>query len=635
MIMEKKLQTLLMELMNNQTMNGNDLAKVIQMSSRTVRTCIRELNQILPLHGAHIESNKTLGYRLELDDAERFLAFMKEEATQETNYNDSESRLNYVFERFISTNDAIKLDDLCESMFLSRTQLKQTLRQLRLFLTLHDLKLIHKAHIGMKIHGSEINRRLAMAHFDTWIKNQVTSSPHQSNADILNKIADIVSSCIQNADFEISDDIYQNLITHLFIAYERIKQHQYVPLDEVLMRKIKKEAEYEIARHIMTLMSTLLNIEYIEEECSYITIHLCGKNSRKRQNEMISNAIFDLAYKMIHVVVEETGYEFNDIFKLQIALAQHLMPLEKRIQYQVYLKNPLLDDIKKKLFVAYEIALTACEMINDEYHCILPEDEVAYFALHINLAIERNKNEVIKKNILIVCSSGVGSAQLLKHSFMEQFSKYVKYLDVCSLSDVASRNLNAYSCIFTTVPIDTKCTIPIILINHFISHSDMKIIKTNLLHNNHTHTSLSYFKEELFFVDDEFLTKEEAICTMVKRCRSIYDLPDDFEEEILKRESIASTEFNEFIVFPHASKLVCDETFVSVVILKKPLLWNRYKIRIILLACIENKLVKDLDQFYHCLTSLISRDDLQWKLIQKPTYSTLAQMIEEVNNDES
>lgn len=632
--MEKKIQTLLMELMNNQTMTGNDLAKAINMSSRTVRTCIKELNELLPHHGAHIESNKTVGYMLELDNPELFLEFMKSETTLENDFNDSNKRLSHVCNQFIATKEAIKLDDLAESMFLSRTQLKQTIKQLRVFLALHDLKLTHKAHIGMQIVGSEINRRLALAHFDAWLTNESMSYSLSSHDDILNKIADIVQSCIQNADYEISDDIYHNLITHLFITYERIKQGQFVPIDEVLMKKIKEEPEYEIARHIMSLMATLLNIEYIEAECSYITIHLCGKNSKKTQNEMITNATFDLAYQMIQVVSNETGYELNDVFQLQIALAQHLMPLEKRIHYQVYLKNPLLDDIKKKLFVAYEIALVACDVINDAYHCNLPEDEVAYFALHINLAIERNKNEGFKKNILIVCSSGIGSAQLLKHSFMEQFANYVKSLDVCSLADVSSRNLTAYSCIFTTVPIDLECPVPIVLINHFISHTDVKKIKLNLLHSNNTHTSLSYFKEQLFYVVEEFPSKEAAISMMVEKCRELYDLPDDFEEEILKRENIASTEFNEFIAFPHASRLVCDETFVSVVVLKKPLLWNRYKIRIILLACIENKLVKELDEFYHCLTSIISRDDLQWKLIQKPTYATLMQIIDEVSYED-
>ena len=74
-----------------------------------------------------------------------------------------------------------------------------------------------------------------------------------------------------------------------------------------------------------------------------------------------------------------------------------MIPLLKRIQYQMYMDNPLLLDIKKRLIVAYELAVKGCELINKHYHCQLPDDEIAYFALHINLSLEQKKNHIYKR----------------------------------------------------------------------------------------------------------------------------------------------------------------------------------------------------------------------------------------------
>ena len=51
--------------------------------------------------------------------------------------------------------------------------------------------------------------------------------------------------------------------------------------------------------------------------------------------------------------------------------------------------NPLKDEIKSKLIMAYELAVKACVVINQRFNCTLSEDEIAYFALHINLSLEQ------------------------------------------------------------------------------------------------------------------------------------------------------------------------------------------------------------------------------------------------------
>ena len=120
--MDRKQKSILIELMNHEFVSGQDLAAYIQMSTRSVRTIIK--NIIQDIKGARIESG-SFGYRLVIEDSAMFLQYLQQEKT----FEDSQSRFQYIFNRFIENNDYIKVDDLCEELYLSKTQLKQSIPQ--------------------------------------------------------------------------------------------------------------------------------------------------------------------------------------------------------------------------------------------------------------------------------------------------------------------------------------------------------------------------------------------------------------------------------------------------------------------------------------------------------------------------
>lgn len=633
--MEQRKQQILMELMEVECVTGTQLARKIKMSTRTVRTLIKEIHEEIQGYGAHIEASKTLGYQLVIDQAESFLTYLqnqRDEVVQE-DYNDQEQRTKYLFSLFMKRKDYVKLDDVCESLFISRTQLKQSLKILREYYAQYDLVLEHKPHMGMKLIGNELNRRLCIAHFSMMedeLTNPLLSLRHQEG-EVVKTIENIMFSCIQNADYTISDDTAQNLLMHLFIAVKRMEMHQVIPLEALMLEKLKQESEYEIAQHMMTLLSQMFSIPYEESECGYITLHLCAKKASRHDALIIPDEVVEQVTKMLKYVRDVTAYDFTHDFHLHLALSQHIVPLQKRMEYALFMINPLLKEIKSKLLTAYEIAFCACEVLQEWTTCRLPEDEIAYFALHFNVAMERSHKDIVKRNILIVCSSGAGSAQLLKYHFMENFSSYIKTLDVCSAYALTLEKAKDYDYIFTTISLLIELPIPIIQIHHFIDQSDISLISEHLRNQEEKQALLSYFKKSLFFVEESYANKEEALSSIVARCRSLYELPDDYEQELLERECISSTEFNNFIVFPHSSRLVSDETFVSITVLKKPMVWTKHKIRIILFACIEKGSMKKLESFYKAITAIITHEEYQWQLLEKPEYATLEAILKELS----
>lgn len=142
--MESHQKEIIIALMSKGTMSGEELSGIIKMTTRSVRSIVKSINE--DVKGAHIISGN-FGYKLDIQDPEVLISYMQENHKEE-------DRLTYLFMRFIDTKDYLKIDDLCEELYLSRTQLKESLKNLRLFLNDYDVSIETKVHQGLRLFGS-------------------------------------------------------------------------------------------------------------------------------------------------------------------------------------------------------------------------------------------------------------------------------------------------------------------------------------------------------------------------------------------------------------------------------------------------------------------------------------------------
>ena len=72
-------------------------------------------------------------------------------------------------------------------------------------------------------------------------------------------------------------------------------------------------------------------------------------------------------------------------------------------------------DIKEKYAEVFQAAILASRLIQSEFYVEVSEDEVGYITIHFGAALERiNYQEKKKARVAIVCSSGVGTTNLLE-----------------------------------------------------------------------------------------------------------------------------------------------------------------------------------------------------------------------------
>lgn len=630
---KKRWNDILDQLSETEMVTSESLAQKLNLSSRTIRNEMKELKAVLEQVGAHLVSKTSTGYLLQIEDQKKYGEFLSTLKDQGDIPETSKERVQYLLETLLANNDQyVKLEDLSDQIYVSRSSLTNDLKEVRQMLKEYNLKLITRPGYGIKVEGREFDLRLCIA--ASTIGRIEKKSNCQENS--LRKIADCIQLGLQDTPLHISEVSYHNLIVHIYIALQRINDDCHVPLEAKQLKMIKKEAEFVDAKRIAALLEETFVITIPETEIGYIAIHLASKRiieaSEVQDNVVIDQKINDVVKHMLDVIEKNYNLRFHEDLELRMVLAMHLIPFAVRMQYDMNLKNPLLKEIKTRYTLAYMIAISACEVLKEVYHKQIQEDEIGYFALHFNLALERRKHQGTKKNILIVCSTGRGSAQMLVYRMQEEFGKYLDHIVTCDVLQVEQYDFRNIDYVITTVPIPYSVPRPILQIQLFLEEQDIKAIRS-LLNGENTSSLQQYFHPDLFLSNLEVETKEEAIEAIVKRIHQVKSIPDDFLEAVFAREKMAVTAFGNRVAIPHPNRAMSEETFVCVAVLKKPIDWNRQKVQFIFMLSLTTAKDKNMEQFSRITSKLLFSQEYINEIIKSPKYSTLMKLLGNIEKE--
>lgn len=585
---------------------SEEVASFFKVSSRTIRKWCKEVNNSLAGNGGGIEVKPRLGIRLVIENEEVFTAFLKQISNVDNNVpNSQEERVQYLLEYLLVSEEYVRLDDLSEQLYVSKSSLSNDLKIVKERLKEYNLILETKARYGMKVSGNEFDLRLCITNNTSErLMEQAGYKTSGNSKNEIEAISKVLNDIFNKNQFKISDIAYQNLITHIFVSVKRLQNNDEIVLGTEELSALQQDYrnEYQLAKQISLGITEIFQQELPEVEVGYIAIHLASKKiidlqHVRNENLVITNEINQIVKKMLQTIYDFFKVDFRDDLELRMALASHLVPLKVRISYDLNLKNPLLKEIKTRFTLAYTIAVQACDILKEQFHKEIGEDEIGYFALHFNLALERKKRKIDLKNILIVCSSGKGTAELLVYRFKIEFGNYLNKVDTSELYQLKKIDFKQYDYVISTVPIPIPIPIPILEVKYFLEDEDIQAIKS-LFHKEQINSLMKYYDERLFFVDVDFRTKEEVLKFMVDEISRVKKVPKSFYSSVMKREKQAVTEFGNLVAIPHPNRALSQETFVAVAILKKPIIWEKRKVQFVYLMSIENNENKNLQLFY-------------------------------------
>lgn len=619
--------------------SSEDIALKLDISGRTVRNELKEFSQVLKIHGADIVSKPKCGYILMVEDREAYEDYISK--IKNVKFNNipktSDERVEFLMRYLLQLYSYVKIEDLCELLYISKTSLSQDLKQVREQLGEYNLKLRSKPNYGIMVQGSEFDFRLCMANYAMNSEGVLLSGTEKNRrTQCLEEIANILTYSFESKNYSISDTAFQNLIIHIYTALRRVEDNNYVPINEPL-EELVKEKDLDLAQDIIDRLEHAFNINIPKNEIYYIAIHLAAKETiyqnKHKENMVISDEVNNIVTQMFKEVNETYKINFFDDLELRMSLALHLIPFQVRMEYSMSAHNPIIKDIKTRATLAYNIAVSACNVIEKKYKKSVSDNEIGYFALHFNLALERKKNKIDKKNIVIVCGSGRGTAKLLSYQFKEEFDKYLNKVVTTDILNLRNMDFKDIDYVMTTVPISFSIPVPIIEITCFLEDSELEVIKDFFKQDN-KQSLLNYLDSKLFITNVGLNSKEEVLKYMVKKIKEVKpNLPENFYEAIMEREKLSPTEFGNMIALPHPYKVITEDTFISVLILNKPIIWDKKKIQMIYLMSITNKEGRDLQYLYKVTSKLFANKKYIKDLIQSKDYHMFCSFIKEIERN--
>ena len=612
------------------------LAVLCETSYKTMQDDLWNLNAVLEKKGFQTRIAIQSGKGVVLEQADRGeidaligeLQQKEEQREQTKEYWIKKIAFRLLFE------DYLKVDTLCEQMAASRTYVNKFLTAAKQRLEKKDIHVCSRPHYGLYSQGSEKNIR-------SFLFEELVHEPEKMQNELLLiepedlfLLKEEIMAYIHKFEFRMSDVNLEQLLLYITILAVRVRKGKNV--EQSGEEPEHETGEYILSERIASAVANFADIEIGREETWWIHRFLVGKCVKKtgKQEKETGALIESVIEKAIALVKEKYGFDFEKDIELYSSLAIHLKALMERVRLRNYSVNPMLDEVKSYSLLAYDMAVDVSILINRMTDAVLPDDEISYIAIYFHLAIERKGRNLKSVRALVVCPTGKGMSELATVILKKQYGEYISAIKTCSYYELSGMPFEEYDYIFTMAPLKMEVPLPVIefSLNESVCRArEVKLKSLGIKKNEYP--LLQFSSEKLFFADVRATNKREALKQITERLGKVIKLSEDFVESVMRREKIVPTELENCFAIPHPlERGKAERFFFSVTVLKTPIVWDRRKIRIILLSYIEGD-SENLGLFYDSFAQLVSNREYTAMLAEKPTYECLTDIARRISRE--
>lgn len=593
---------------HNEKVTANILSKALNLSIRTIKSYIAELNMNYP----SLISSSNRGYVIDKVKANSLLQY-KDDIPQ-----DYESRCIYIIKKtLLEKQDYIDIFDLCEELFISYSTLKKDIYKMNTSFANFKITFSsenNKLHVG----GSEQNKRKLISHV---MSEEVSGNflnltlLQESFLDYdLDDACTLIKDICKQHHYYLNDFSCVNFILHVTIMVSRINHGNHIINNNELIQVTNKNDE-KIAKELCLALEQVFNVSFNSSEI--LEIYILFKNNANYindENENVSLLVSDEIIQITKNIIKNVDEHFfinldSDNFITPFML--HLKNLKNRLIKNNLLKNPMLDSIKISCPTIYDISTFIAYQLTLSFHENVNEDEIAFIALHVGTEIERQKKEETKVSCLLLCPEYLNITSTLHKKIMMDFGDQLTIQKSISFeNEILGNN---FDLLITTVPVLESTNYFTVLLPPFpMSYEKNKILdaiirientkKSQILTNNLNF----YFNEKLFYSMNEDISKSAVINELAERMINLGYVEENFKEEIWKRETASSTAFMN-IAIPHPMKMSAYKTSIGVVISHKGIDWgNQHFVNVVFMIAFNKIDNKHFHALYESLVLLFN-----------------------------
>lgn len=478
-----------------------DIARDFQVSERTIKYDLENIRLWLKERNVTLHSQPNKG--IWIDEEKESLQELREDL-QGHGSNDlflhQKERSKHLAIMLLLAEGYQRLNDLSTSMGVSRNTVITDVKEAEKLLEGWHLELITKQRYGIRVDGSERQKRFALECLlhdmldsaDMYRMVQGMLPEHGSDASSgpllkrwlvspveLCEITRAIKGMVHHLDASLTDRTLISFLIRLCMVVHRVKRGLIISEDEADTAEAALWSGYSFFLQEVRQLCERVEVTMPEHEIAYACLPLLG--TKRLQNESGTGRpeldIYQAARELTKAVGTTMQAPLADDPELSEHLFAHLNDRMTRYRQGVLYPNPLTDEIRRSYARMFDAVKRACEKVFWQHGVYLLDADIAYLVLHFQAGYDRWMEQK-KAHALVVCGTGRGTSRFLK-THLESELRSLRIVGLCSSTEVekylSSRKVDV---IISVLPV--KADVPVVIVNPLPTRQDIIQIQTCL-----------------------------------------------------------------------------------------------------------------------------------------------------------
>ena len=258
----------------------------------------------------------------------------------------------------------------------------------------------------------------------------------QRDAAFVDKQLDLIEELLHA---EIPYPYRVNIFTHLYILIERFRSVGALMEDRAGEQQAAIADDgskvMNVCRAVIANVDMYLDAQLPDAEVYDLYQYLAS--SRIEDDLSAANDMPDPVRRATRYLIDQVAlnprYKQIDQSELFARLSKHMKPLLNRLKNGIRVNNNLLEQIKLEYPNLFRTVKEATHHLEEHEHLpVIDDEEIGFITVYFAQAVENLSRPL---NILLVCTTGLGTAQLLKSKIERRFS------DMNVIGTVAARDV--------------------------------------------------------------------------------------------------------------------------------------------------------------------------------------------------
>lgn len=478
----------------------SELSDHFKVTEKTIRNKLNVIDDFLRTKGFQA-IDRQHGHGIRMNSSPELQAYLKKFKRTFTPYQyvfSPDERKRFIQSELLQSQEPINISYFMSMMDISKNTVIKGLNEIEDFFKEYDLDLIRKPRVGVYVEGPEKNKRNALSKVNSEIMtvsdilNFISTGKGNSKSNTLqfetlfsdidiDYLDRLLREVEEQSGIEFSDTAYGSMITHLVIMIKRIQADKHILVIDAPIDEINYAYEINLAKKMVDKIEGHFEIEIPDSEVNYIVLHLIGAKLNKGPGVTTSeeDSLRLVIIKMIKSIESIYNITFHQSDALLDGLLLHLRPAINRIRFNLNIENPLYDDILIQYRELFENTKKVCVLLEEYLGKTINNHEISYIMLHFGAALQNTIEEDKPHRVILVCGTGVGTANMLKSQLNEVY--HIDVVDMISARLAPDYPANKYELVISTIPIPGMEPNEYVRINPLLMKSDFEKLDRQLL----------------------------------------------------------------------------------------------------------------------------------------------------------